>query len=261
MKNTIVQGDCLEVMRDIPDNSIDMILCDLPYGTTACAWDSIIPFEPLWAHYKRIIKDRGAVVLTGSQPFTTDLIMSNREWFKYEDIWNKVVKTGHLNAKIMPMRHHESVLLFSPSPLGGFTYNSQMKKDRFRQKGGEGKNGGVYGNHKMQKVWNDVIYPGSVIEISKGSQKNNLHPTQKPVALFSYLIKTYTNPGDLVLDNCIGSGTTAISCIETGRDFIGIEQDPGYCEIARQRITERLQQPFLFDVREEKPNYKQAEFA
>jgi site-specific DNA-methyltransferase (adenine-specific) len=222
----------LEVMKEIPDKSIDMILCDLPYGTTACKWDTIIPFEPLWEQYKRIIKDNGAVVLTASQPFTSALVMSNPVQFKYSWIWDKKLPTGHLNANKMPMKRHEDILVFCASKT---PYFPTMRTDKMRARGG-GKASPVYGKCIPKKSYSDQYYPTSILEIHNADQSKKIHPTQKPVALFEYLIKTYTNKGDLVLDNCIGSGTTAVAAINTGRNYIGIEKDEEYCKIAEERI-------------------------
>jgi site-specific DNA-methyltransferase (adenine-specific) len=239
--NTVHLGDCLDVMADIAPKSIDMILCDLPYGTTACKWDVIIPFEPLWAHYKRIIKDRGAIVLTASQPFTSMLVMSNREWFKYCWVWDKALPTGHLNAKRRPMRQHEDIVIFSD---GNNSYNPEMRTGIFRKKGDSGQSE-CYGKFNRTVSYNDQYYPTSIIKISNANQTDKLHPTQKPIALFEYLIRTYTNPGDLVLDNCAGSGTTAIAAINTGRDYILIEKEPKYFEIINKRIAEHAAQPMI----------------
>ena len=234
--NQIYCGDCLELMRDIPDKSVDMILCDLPYGTTACKWDVIIPFEPLWGQYERIIKDNGAIVLTASQPFTSALVMSNIKWFKYEWVWDKITGRGHLVAKYRPMAQHENILVFGN---GKVKYNPQMVLMDKPQKGKsvEASRTTIMGG-KTTKESETIIrthkYPKTII--TQGVDGKYLHPTQKPVALFEYLIKTYTNEGDLVLDNCIGSGTTAIACINTKRNWIGIEKDEEYCKIARERI-------------------------
>ena len=248
--NEIIHGDCLEVMRQFPDKSIDMILCDLPYGMTGCKWDTIIPFEPLWEQYERVIKDNRAIVLFGMQPFTSALVMSNPELFKYDLVWDKKNPTGHLNAKIMPLRRHESVLVFGK---GKVVYNPQMRQGKKRWKGGFSEtNRGCYGKHKATRSYNDTYYPTSVIEINNANQKAKEHPTQKPVALFEYLIKTYTNEGEIVLDNCIGSGTTAIACINTGRNFIGIEIEEKYVKIARERIEKhkKLDKMRLFPISE-----------
>ena len=192
-------------MQNIPDKSIDMILCDLPYGTTACKWDTIIPFEPLWEQYKRIIKDNGAIVLTASQPFTSKLVMSNIKMFRYSFVWDKKLTTGHLTCKIMPMKRHEDILVFGK---GKIVFNPQLterKEGIIIKKRTEkilGLNDSVYGVHKTSSGEYSHRQPTSIIEISNANRKNRLHPTQKPVALFEYLIKTYTNEGDLVLDNC-----------------------------------------------------------
>lgn len=235
--NKVTQGDCLEVMRDIPDNSVDMILCDLPYGTTRNNWDSIIPLEPLWAEYDRIIKPNGAVVLTAAQPFTTTLIASNIKGFRYSLVWDKKMSSGFLNAKKMPLRRHEDVCVFYKKPP---TYNPQMEeRGKPRKKGGYvGGNKGCYGDHKEQTSFNNTYYPTSILEFSNANQGSKQHPTQKPTALFEYLIRTYTNEGEIILDNCLGSGTTAVAALNTNRQFIGIEREPDYVAIANQRITD-----------------------
>lgn len=223
-------GDCLEIMKQIPDGSVDMVLCDLPYGTTQNKWDTIIPFEPLWLNYARVLKPNSAVVLTASQPFTSALVMSRPEWFKYEWIWRKNNATGHLNAKRMPMKNHENVLMFSNGkapyfPQGTIPFNKKVRR------GHNGGNFGESGRENFQEVTN---YPRSVVGVSTDSEKD--HPTQKPVALMEYLIKTYTNEGDTVLDNTMGSGTTGVACVNTDRNFIGIEMDEKYFGVAKQRI-------------------------
>jgi site-specific DNA-methyltransferase (adenine-specific) len=246
VKNKIIQGDCLEVMKTIPGKSIDMILCDLPYGTTNCAWDTVIPFEPLWEQYKRIIKDNGAIVLTASQPFTSALVMSNIKMFKYEWIWNKNSAGNVMVAKYQPLKITENILVFSKQTP---KYNPQLEygfKDRTNEKPNV-KTSDLYSGIKSNTFFKTTKnkpagtkYPKNLINISKQSTEccnsKSVHPTQKPVALFEYLIKTYTNEGDLVLDNCIGSGTTAIACINLNRNWIGIEQDEKYCKIAEERI-------------------------
>ncbi len=244
--NKVIQGDCLEVMKGITDKSIDMILCDLPYGTTACKWDTIIPFEPLWEQYKRIIKDNGAIVLTASQPFTSALVMSNPDMFKYIWYWIKDKPSNFLMGKKQPLRYVEEVLVFSKRiPL----YNPQMQpreeKDKRKNKLTSSllKNENIGINEKTDKYQdrlksglNDFIYPRNYQKFN--NRTDGLHPTQKPVALFEYLIKTYTNEGDLVLDNCAGSGTTGIACIKTNRNYILIEKEEKYCEITERRIKE-----------------------
>lgn len=231
-KKRIYQMDCLEGMPLIPDKSIDMILCDLPYGTTRNKWDSIIPFDKLWDQYKRIIKDNGAIVLTAAQPFTSALIMSNVKDFKYEWIWKKSNGTGHLNAKRMPMKDHESILVFykkqpTYNPQGIFPYN------RVTRRGG---NGGNYNSSNTSNFQEYTNYPRTIQQFAYDKKK--YHPTQKPVALFEYLIKTYSNEGDTVLDNCMGSGTTAVACENLNRKWIGFETESKYIEIANNRLKE-----------------------
>ena len=247
--NQIICGDCLEVMKDMPDKSVDMILCDLPYGTTACKWDTIIPFEPLWEQYKRLIKDNGAIVLTASQPFTSALVMSNPKMFRYGYVWTKSKPSGFQNAKIMPMKKHEDILVFyHKQPV----YNQQnlvkletpIKSGRERARNSEQHCLGVAG--KLEHKTTHTGWQDSILHFANPSGKGHLHPTQKPVALFEYLIKTYTNEGEIVLDNCIGSGTTAIAAHNTGRKFIGIEKEPKYVEIARKRLEQAQMQQSLF---------------
>ena len=239
--NKVIQGDCLEVMKGIPDKSVDMILADLPYGTTACKWDTIIPFEPLWEQYHRVIKDNGAIVLTASQPFTTKLINSNFENFKYSLIWDKDKAFGVFQAKKRPLKKHEDILIFyKKQPI----YNPQMKKanpDRVRplSKGniiGSTNNITNSNNCKVAKDYNpELRYPDSILTFSNPVGKA-VHPTQKPVALFEYLIKTYTNEGELVLDNVAGSGTTGVACKNTNRNYILIEKEPEYIDIINNRL-------------------------
>lgn len=233
-------GDCLEIMQSIPDKSIDAIICDLPYGTTACKWDSVIPFKPLWEQYNRICK--GTIVLFGSQPFTTKLIQSNIKNFKHELIWFKNVPTGMANSGYSPMKYHENIVVFSNKRIK--TYNKQME-----EREGKGKDCYKYAhycgdsNHvKMEKVKkfydSNLVNPSSILLFNVVPNRNGkLHPTQKPFALMEYLVKTYTNQGDTVLDNCMGSGTTGVACKNLGRKFIGIEQDLNYFEIAKERIN------------------------
>ena len=228
-----MQGDCLELMKDIHDESIDMILCDLPYGITPCKWDTVIPFEPLWAAYKRVIKPNGAIVLTASQPFTSALVMSNVKMFKYCWVWEKPTKTNFLNAKIQPLRQHEEIAVFyKKQPV----YNPQKKAGKpYTQKQGyvgEAKQTGLR-KKEVITVNNGDRFPLSILRFSKES---GLHPTQKPVALMEYLIKTYTNEGETVLDSCMGSGTTGVACRNLNREFIGIEKDNDYYVIAHNRI-------------------------
>ena len=234
------QGNCLELMPQIPSGSVDMILCDLPYGTTACKWDTVIPFEPLWAEYKRVIKKNGAIVLFGSQPFTSALVMSNPDWFKYQWVWDKVRGSNFATIKIRPFNSHEDVLVFYGSQC---TYNPQMEKgEPYTQKQGYVGEAKQTGLHKKEVVTvnEGFRYPLSII---RNSKEAGLHPTQKPVALCEYLIKTYTNEGEWVLDNCMGSGTTGVACVNTNRNFIGIEQEEKYFIIAKQRIMDTQDQP------------------
>ena len=227
-------------MKQIDDKSINLILCDLPYGVTARnEWDNIIPFDKLWEQYKRIIKDNGVIVLTASQPFTSALVMSNPNMFKYEWIWEKSKGAGFLNAKKQPLRNHEQILVFYFSKP---TYNPQFHKGKPYNHKEPSKLSNNYGVFTLKRsISNGDYYPKTIIHFSNAKSETN-HPTQKPVALFEYLIKTYTNEGDLVLDNCIGSGTTAVACIKTNRKFIGIELSPEYCKIANERIQKELSQ-------------------
>lgn len=230
--NKVTQGDCLEVMRGIPDKSVDMILCDLPYGTTACKWDAIIPFSELWSEYERVIRDNGAIVLTSSQPFTTSLIASNMKLYRYSLVWEKEQGVNFLLAKKQPLKVHEDVNVFYKKQP---TYNPQMTKGK-PYTSGKGTSGEVTGHvTKVQTKNEGTRYPRSVLQFKR---ETGLHPTQKPIALFEYLIKTYTNEGETVLDNCLGSGTTAVAAINTGRQFIGIEREPRYVSIANQRIID-----------------------
>jgi len=240
MRNKIIHGDCLEVMKQISDKSVDMILCDLPYGIISCSWDVIIPFDRMWEYYNRIGKQNAAVVLFASQPFTTDLICSNRKNFKYPLVWNKNVPTGMSSARYRPMKYHEDILIFYKEQP---TYNPIMKKrigvgkSCYNYDHYCGKSNHVKLNKVKKKYDPDFVQPSSVLDFNVVPNRNGkLHPTQKPVDLFEYLICTYTNEGDTVLDNCIGSGTTAIACINTGRNYIGIEKEEKYCRIAEERI-------------------------
>jgi site-specific DNA-methyltransferase (adenine-specific) len=245
-------GNCLKVMGEIADASIDLVLCDLPYGTTACKWDVIIPFEPLWAHYKRLLKPRGAVVLTASQPFTSLLITSNLDWFKYCLVWEKEVGTNFLNANHQPLKVHEDIAVFSPaassySPRGTMTYNPQMATRR-PISGGPNASRGNYRFHVQPQAMRlreeaETCHPRSVILCAR---EMGSHGTQKPVALMEYLIRTYSSEGDTVLDNAIGSGTTGLACLNTGRHFIGIEKDPQIFATAEHRLAAASNQTPLF---------------
>ena len=235
-------GDCLDVMKDIPDKSVDMILCDLPYGTTACKWDSIISFDKLWEQYNRIIKDNCAIVLFGIQPFTTIMISSNINNFKHQWIWNKKNGSNFMQLKHHPNKIHEDIIVFGNNGKT-VNYYPQMIKGKMRTKGNEKiyNEDGVYYAHTKTKTKNDLYYPKSIIEFSNAGRTGRakkVHPTQKPVDLLEYLIKTYTKEGEVVLDNCMGSGSTGVACKHTNRKFIGIEIDEKYFEIAKKRIEE-----------------------
>ena len=237
--SALFQGDCLDIMPLIPDNSIDMILADLPYGTTACKWDTIIPFDKLWEQYERIIKPNGAIVLTASQPFTSALVMSNPKMFKYEWIYEKTKASNFMLAKKQPMKYHENVCVFYKKQP---TYNPQMTDaevlDKRKSEGVyDCKDDGVLGSDvkAFRKLETGLRYPRSVQRFNNSDKTNIVHPTQKPVALFEYLIKTYTNEGETVLDNTMGSGTTCLAAKELNRKFIGIEKEPKYYEIACRR--------------------------
>jgi len=246
MSVQLFEGDCLDVMKQIQDASIDLVLCDLPYGTTACKWDSIIPLENLWAAYRLIGKETTPFVLTASQPFTTKLIASNYKDFRYCWVWDKVNKyTGALNVNRMPLKRHEDIAVFYRALP---TYNKQFREGKaFKGFGTKGHGAHTqYGTIDEHRAFsNDGKHhnPCSVLEVPADNKLElGLHPTQKPIALMEYLIKTYSNPGDTVLDNCMGSGTTGVACVSTGRNFIGIEKDPGYFGIAKDRI-EKAQRP------------------
>lgn len=240
----LIEGECLEVMSELPSASVDMVLCDLPYGTTACKWDAVIPFEPLWASYRRIAKTNAAIVLTASQPFTSALVMSNVRYFRHEWIWRKNAGSNFATTKWQPMKEHESVLVF------GFDVPNYHMQRQVRAESGQkmiktgvmskastgddvynGANKG-YDNSKQDVT---MRVPSSVQAFNR---ERGYHPTQKPVALMEYLIKTYTRPGQVVLDNTMGSGTTGVACINTGRRFIGIERDEAYFKVACERIVE-----------------------
>lgn len=231
MKLTLEQGDCLELMPEIVDHHFDMILCDLPYGITQCKWDTVIDLALMWEQYKRLIKPDGAIVLTASQPFTSALVMSNPKMFKYDWVWKKTRTTGFLNANRQPIRQHETILVFGAAK----TYNPQGLQSHEKQNK-RGKTGDNYGDAKSCYTQKFTNYPRSVLEI--GSEGKTIHPTQKPVALMEYLIKTYTIEGANVLDNCMGSGTTGVACANLNRNFWGMEQDAKYFEIASQRIRD-----------------------
>lgn len=235
--NKIINADCLEFMQKIPDKSIDCIICDLPYGTTGCKWDSIIPFDKLWKEYKRIRKDNTPIVLFGSEPFSTYLRMSNINEFKYDWVWNKFKAGNIFLADYQPMKIHEIISVFGK---GNITYNPiKESRDKIKISKNYGTGATMGGNYeKENKVY---IYedknPVSIIEISNASQKDKFHPTQKPIKLLEYLVQTYSNPKDIVLDNCSGSGTTAVACHNLNRRFICIEKDVDYYKASCERLA------------------------
>lgn len=254
--NKIYNEDCLEGMKRIPDGSIDAVICDLPYGTTRNQWDSVIPLDKLWAEYRRIIKERGAIVLFAQQPFTSALVMSNPQMFKYEWIWEKESGTGHLNANYCPMKIHENLLVFSKSaacfvknPTDAMIYNPQYKKGKpYHSKSVnpvKSSNYDMNWQNSCETHQDGEHYrPTDIVFCQRDA--DGFHPTQKPVDLLRYLVLTYTNEGDTVLDNCSGSGTTAIACIREKRNFIGFELDKHYYELACKRIENEQKQLSLF---------------
>lgn len=234
----LLNGDCLELLKDIPDGSVDMVLCDLPYGITACKWDSVIPFEPLWEQYHRLVKPNGAIALFGSEPFSTALRNSNLKEFRYDWIWEKEQGANFMLCKYQPYKVHEIISVFSRER---HLYHPQMTAGK-PYVSGKGTSGDVTGNvKKKQTVNTGTRYPRSILRFNTDKGRGGgLHPTQKPVTLLEYLIQTYTNPGMTVLDNCMGSGSTGVACVNTGRSFIGMELDPGYFEVAKQRIQSAI---------------------
>lgn len=240
MLNEIILGNCIEVMKDIPDDSVDMVMCDLPYGVTARnKWDIIIPFDELWEQYKRVTKKNAAIVLTAVQPFAAQLVMSNPDMFRYELIWHKNKKTGFLNAKKMPLRAHENIMVFYRKPptynpqktTGHKPVNSYTKHTSDGMNYGETKRG-IKGGGQTDRYPTSVVYAPVV----NNDSNEKFHPTQKPVDLFEWLILTYTNENMVVLDNCIGSGTTAIACLNSNRKYIGIEKDEFYYKECLKRV-------------------------
>jgi site-specific DNA-methyltransferase (adenine-specific) len=239
MMQEVWLGDCLELMKKIPDKSVDMILCDLPYGTSRCKWDVLIPFEPLWEQYNRVCKPNAAMVFTATQPFTSLLVTSNLTVFKYDWVWRKPKGTGHLNSKKMPMKDKEDILVFyrkqctyNPQFTPGTPYKNKAGKDHSKMSSMTES----YGEYTNFRYENDgKRYPKQVQEFPV-VERGTVHPTQKPVALLEYLIKTYTNEGDLVLDNCAGSGSTLVAAKKTNRNFIGIEKEKQYYDICLERL-------------------------
>lgn len=239
----LYQGDCLEIMKQIPDKSIDMVLCDLPYGCTQSKIDIQIPFEPLWKQYKRVTKDNAAIVLFAQGLFFVDLVQSNREMYRYDLCWDKILISGFLNAKRMPLRQHEQIAVFYKKKP---TYNPQMgvgrplhsKGHSYKEKDATNKNYGKFGTVDDDRVGSTEKYPTSIVRFQKPHPSKALHQTEKPVDLLEYLIRTYSNKGDVVLDNCMGSGSTGVACVNTDRRFIGIELNDEYYHIAENRICE-----------------------
>jgi site-specific DNA-methyltransferase (adenine-specific) len=239
----LVQGDCLELMKNIPDKSIDMILCDLPYGATQNKNDKPLPFDELWKQYRRIIKDNGAIILFAQGTFYVDLINSNRKMFRYDLVWDKELKSGFLNANRMPLRQHEQIAVFYkklPTYNPQFTQGKPLhsKGKNYMNKPIKNQNYGRFVATDDSRKGSTERYPTSIIKIAKSHPSISKHRTEKPVALCEWLIKTYSNKNDIVLDNCMGSGSAGVACINTSRNFIGIELDKGYFDIAKKRINE-----------------------
>jgi len=232
----LIHGDCLEEMKNIPDGSVDMVLTDPPYGTTACKWDTVIPFEPMWEQLKRVIKPNGAIVMTASQPFTSALVMSNVKMFKYEWVWNKKLGGNSMLVKYQPYKIHENILVFGKGKVNYLPI--MVERGKIRIKNGKTKNkDNAFNVNGADFIKNNIFYPQSILEISNAKRTGRQHPTQKPVALMEYLIKTYTNEGETVLDFTMGSGTTGVACKNHSRNFIGIELDETYFNIAKERIA------------------------
>lgn len=230
----LFNGDCIELMKNIPDESVDMVLCDLPYGTTQCKWDSIIPFDKLWEAYNRIIKPNGVIALFADEPFSAILVVSNLKMYRYELIWEKEQGTDFLNANRKPLKRHEKIQIFYKAQP---TYNKQLEGGRPYKAVNGNKDTSVWGSFKMG-MNTDNEGTRNPTTILKFNRERGLHPTQKPVPLLEWLIRTYTNEGEAVLDNCMGSGSTGVACIHTNRNFIGMELDKNYFDIATKRIKE-----------------------
>lgn len=257
----LYQGDCLEVMPTLASGSVDMILTDLPYGTTACSWDSVIPFEPLWENYKRLIKPRGAIVLFGSQPFTSALVMSNLAWFKYCWVWEKSQGGNFAVTRYMPLSVSEDILVFGKESVN---YYPQMdKREKPRMIGGRHSNdcGRGFGGIQNITKLSTESHPRNVLHFPVVVRTESVHESQKPIALLAYLIRTYTNPGETILDNTMGSGSTIVAAIQEGRHGIGIEQDSSYFAIAQDRCANTSAQPLLFPIESFQPVYEPSGFA
>lgn len=247
MRSVLVHADCFDVFPYIADASVQLILCDLPYNVTGLKWDSLLDLPKLWKHYERIIKPNGAIVLTAMQPFTTELIVSNRKMFKYTWVWNKVKPGNFLTAKLKPMQNHEDILIFSKANTANCNKNNMLyipqleKREKVRKYKKEA-DSDIYARKNTTSIeyTTDFKYPKSILEISNANQKNKLHPTQKPLELMKYLIKTYSNEDDVVMDNCMGSNTTGLACKELNRQYIGIEKEKAYYDISVKRVSECL---------------------
>jgi len=240
--NQIHQGDCMVLMKEVEDNSVDLILCDLPYGSTGCDWDKTLPLNKLWEVYKRILKEEGVVVLTSSQPFTTDLINSNRDWFKYCWVWDKGISGNIFLADRQPLKIHEDIVVFSKSNKY-FPIKISQKK---RKINGYGSN--LWRLDKYDGDYTDTLYPKSIIYFPNTNRKRIIHPTEKPIELFRYLVQTYTKEGDIVLDNTAGVGTTAVACKQSNRKFICIEINPEFVEVGKKRLLQKT----IFDIAEKR---------
>ena len=247
MRSVLVHADCFDVFPYIADESVQLILCDLPYNVTGLKWDCLLNMQELWKHYERIIKPNGAIVLTAMQPFTTELIISNKKMFKYTWVWNKVKPGNFLTAKLKPMQNHEDIVIFSKANTANCNKNNMLyipqleKREKVRKYKKEA-DSDIYARKNTTSIeyTTDFKYPKSIIEISNANQKNKLHPTQKPLELMKYLIKTYSNEDDVVMDNCMGSNTTGLACKELNRQYIGIEKEKAYYDISVKRVTECL---------------------
>lgn len=238
----IRQGDCLKLMNELPDNSIDMVLCDLPYGVTRNVWDKKLPFDKLWQQYKRVAKPSAAILLFGQGKFFAELVGSNTKWFRYDIVWDKVCPTGFLNANRMPLRRHEQIAVFYnhlPRYRSQFTIGRPLhgRGTKYLAKSGINRNYGRYEQMQDTRKGDAHKYPTSIIQVCRHPSMA-IHPTEKPVELLELLIKTYTDEGDIVLDNCIGCGSTALACVKTKRHFIGYELEKEYCDIAKQRLKQ-----------------------
>ena len=242
----LILGNCLEQMKNIPDGSVDMILTDPPYGTTACKWDSVIPLEPMWEQLKRIIRPNGAIVMTASQPFTTTLIASNMKMFKYCWVWNKALAGNGILAKRQPLKIHEDVVVFGK---GACRYYPLKRKGRYRAKGGIKDAHGTFGGAESNVTFNDEYYPESIIDFSgAGMRSKRTHPTEKPIDLFRYMIQTYTKEGEIVFDGYMGSGTTAATALQHGRKYLGCELNPAYQSLQLERIGKVIFPPKPMDL-------------